>query len=270
MHVDGGHDRGDDARFARGTAPRRVRLGHLHVDHVTFSQTLDAIEAMVVSGKGGIVFTPNVDHVVMADHDERFRRAYAAATLCVADGMPILWAARLLGSPLPEKVSGSDMVWPLMERSDRHKWRVYILGGAPGVGAMAAERLRARFPRIVIAGTDAPHIDMNAPVAARADVLQRVRASKADLVLVALGAPKQELWIAEAAAALRPAVLLGVGAAVDFVAGTARRAPPWVSASGLEWLYRLGQEPRRLWRRYLVRDPEFLFIVLRELRGLTR
>ena len=110
-------------------------------------------------------------------------------------------------------------------------------------------------------------IDMGAPAATRADVVQRVRASRADLVLVALGAPKQELWNAEAAADLRPAVLLRIGAAVDFVAGTARRAPKWVSASGLEWLYRLGREPRRLWRRYLLRDPEFLFIVLRQLRG---
>jgi N-acetylglucosaminyldiphosphoundecaprenol N-acetyl-beta-D-mannosaminyltransferase len=96
-------------------------------------------------------------------------------------------------------------------------------------------------------------------------VLDSIRAANADLVLVALGAPKQELWIAEAATDLRPAVLLGIGAAVDFIAGAARRAPGWMSASGLEWLFRLAQEPRRMWRRYLVRDPEFLVIVLRDL-----
>jgi N-acetylglucosaminyldiphosphoundecaprenol N-acetyl-beta-D-mannosaminyltransferase len=96
-------------------------------------------------------------------------------------------------------------------------------------------------------------------------VLDRIRAATPDLVLVALGAPKQELWIAEAAPDLRPAVLLGIGAAVDFVAGVARRAPGWMSASGLEWFFRLAQEPRRMWRRYLVRDPEFLVIVLRDL-----
>jgi N-acetylglucosaminyldiphosphoundecaprenol N-acetyl-beta-D-mannosaminyltransferase len=236
----------------------------VNVDGVTFAQALDTIAAMVADGHGGTVFTPNVDHVVMAEHDERFRRAYDAANLSLADGMPVLWAARVLGAPLPEKISGSDLALPLMERAAREGWRVYILGGAPGVAARAAERLVERFPRIVIAGTDAPRIDMSAPASSRADVLARVRESKADVVLVALGAPKQELWIAEAAPALRPAVLLGVGAAIDFIAGTARRAPRWMSRGGLEWLYRLAQEPRRLWKRYLVRDPEFLLIVLRE------
>jgi N-acetylglucosaminyldiphosphoundecaprenol N-acetyl-beta-D-mannosaminyltransferase len=126
----------------------------------------------------------------------------------------------------------------------------------------------ARFPRISIVGVDSPRIDMDAPAPSRAEAVARVRASKADLVLVALGAPKQELWIAENARELRPAVLLGVGAVVDFIAGAVTRAPPWMSASGLEWLYRFGQEPRRLWKRYLLRDPEFLIIVLREfLRG---
>jgi N-acetylglucosaminyldiphosphoundecaprenol N-acetyl-beta-D-mannosaminyltransferase len=247
----------------------RLRLGQLHVDGVTFAQAIDVIAAMIEDGVGGAVFTPNVDHVVMAEHDGGFRRAYEGAALSLADGMPIVWASRLLGSPLPEKISGSDLALPLMERAEREGWRVYLLGGAPGVGPKAAERLVARFPRIAIAGTDAPHIDMSASPASRADVVERVRASKADVVLVALGAPKQELWIAEVAHHLRPAVLLGVGASIDFIAGTARRAPPWMSASGLEWIHRFAQEPRRLWRRYLLRDPEFLLIVLRELRRRT-
>jgi N-acetylglucosaminyldiphosphoundecaprenol N-acetyl-beta-D-mannosaminyltransferase len=244
-----------------------MRLGRLHVDEVTFAQALDAIAAMIAEGRGGTVVTPNVDHVVMADHDERFRSAYAAAALSLADGMPILWAARILGTPLPEKISGSDLVLPLMERAEREGWRVYILGGGPGVGATAAERLVQRFPRLVVAGVDSPRIDMDAAVSSRAPVLERVRAARPHLVLVALGAPKQELWMTEVAEDLRPAVLLGVGAAVDFIAGTAKRAPRWMSASGLEWLFRLGQEPRRMWRRYLLRDPEFLFIVLRDLRA---
>jgi N-acetylglucosaminyldiphosphoundecaprenol N-acetyl-beta-D-mannosaminyltransferase len=172
----------------------------------------------------------------------------------------------MLGRPLPEKISGSDLVLPLMERAAREGWRVYILGGAPGVGTLAAERLAERYPGIIIAGTDSPRIDMDAPASSRAPVLGRVRAAKADLVLVALGAPKQELFIAEAGPELRPAVLLGIGAAVDFIAGTATRAPQWMSKAGLEWLFRLAQEPRRMWRRYLLRDPEFLFIVLRDLR----
>lgn len=246
--------------------PRRIRLGRLPVDAVTFPEALDAIARMIEGATGGAVFTPNVDHVVMADDDERFNQAYQTATLSLADGMPVLWASRLFGEPLPEKISGSDLVMPLMERAEREGWRVYLLGGAPGVGERAAEQLVLRFPRIVVAGTDAPRIDMSAPAAARADVLERVRVARPNLVLVAFGAPKQELWIAESAVTLRPAVLLGVGASIDFIAGAAKRAPAWISDNGLEWLYRLVQEPRRLWKRYLLRDPKFLLIVLRQLR----
>jgi N-acetylglucosaminyldiphosphoundecaprenol N-acetyl-beta-D-mannosaminyltransferase len=255
---------------ARRSFGRRLHLGRLRIDEVTFAQALDAIAAMIADGSGGAVFTPNVDHVVLVEHDDAFRRAYEAADLTLADGMPIVWASRLLGTPLPEKISGSDLALPLMQRAEREGWRVFLLGGAPGVGSKAAERLVVRFPRIAIVGTDAPRIDMTAPAVSRAEVIQRVRESKADLVLVAFGAPKQELWIAEAAPHLRPAVLIGVGASIDFIAGTARRAPVWMSASGLEWLYRFAQEPQRLWRRYLLRDPEFLLIVLRELRRTRR
>ena len=256
--------------MSAGAPPRtrdRLRIGQIAIDPVTFSEALDTIATMVASGLGGSVLTPNLDHVVMADEHEGFRRAYAAASLCVVDGMPLLWASRLLGAPLPEKISGSDLVWPLLERARAQRWRVYLLGGAAGVGQRAAERILERLPGIVIAGIDAPTIDMNEAASSRAHVLERIRAANADLVLVGLGAPKQELWIAEAAPALGRPVLLGVGASLDFLAGTLRRAPKWMSASGLEWLFRLGQEPRRLWRRYLVRDPKFALILLRDLRA---
>jgi N-acetylglucosaminyldiphosphoundecaprenol N-acetyl-beta-D-mannosaminyltransferase len=250
--------------------PSRLQLGKLQVDRLTFAQALDRIEAMVSERTGGVVFTPNVDHVVMAGHDARFRDAYAKADLSLADGMPVVWASHLLGEPLPAKISGSDLVLPLMERANRGRWRVFLLGGGPGVADAAAAKLTARFPDLVIAGTLSPRIDMSQPASSREGILESIRAARPDVVLVALGAPKQELWIAEAAAALRPAVLLGVGAAVDFVAGTVKRAPDWISAAGLEWLYRLAREPRRLWRRYLLRDPAFLFIVLGDLRRARR
>lgn len=252
-------------RRAEGSRPR-LRLGRLDVHAVTFTEALDRIGAMIESGRGGTVFTPNVDHVVLAEEDEGFRRAYEAADLSLADGMPVVWASRLLGAPLPEKISGSDLVMPLMARAESAGWRVFLLGGGPGVAARAAERLKSDFPQIVIAGNDAPRIDMSAPPAFRLDTIESIRAARPDIVLVGLGAPKQELWIAEAAPRLRPAVLLGIGASLDFIAGTTKRAPAWMSASGLEWLYRLAKEPRRLWRRYLIRDPKFLLILLRALR----
>jgi N-acetylglucosaminyldiphosphoundecaprenol N-acetyl-beta-D-mannosaminyltransferase len=242
---------------------RRLQLGNLAVDVVTFGEALARIDAMITSGQGGTIFTPNVDHVVMVDDDARFRRAYAEADLVVPDGMPIVWASRWLDQRLPEKISGSDLVMPLVDRASRKGWRVYLLGGGDGVAQEVANRLTAKHPKLVIAGVDSPRVDIDESAAQREATLGRVKAARPDLVFVAVGSPKQEIWIAETFDALRPATVIGVGASFDFIAGKARRAPPWMSEAGLEWAFRLGMEPRRLWRRYLLRDPRFLGILLR-------
>jgi len=246
-------------------AGERARIGHLSIDRVTLVEALDAIGDLVVARRGGTVFTPNVDHVVMAGDDPRFRRAYAAVDLSLADGMPVVWACRALGLPAPEKVSGSDLAPALMKLSEDRGWGVYLLGGADGTAQLASERLRRAHPRLRVVGTASPRVELGAPLLSGDAVVEAVRRAGPDIVLVGLGAPKQELWIREAAPALRPAVLLGVGASLDFLAGLARRAPPWMSAVGLEWAYRLVHEPTRLWRRYLLRDPRFVAIVLRQL-----
>jgi N-acetylglucosaminyldiphosphoundecaprenol N-acetyl-beta-D-mannosaminyltransferase len=242
---------------------RRIHIGHVPVDAVTMDQTVDDIEAMITSGEGGSVFTPNVDHVVLADEDEQLRHAYETVSLSIPDGMPILWASRLLGTPLPEKVSGSDLVLPLMARASVRGFRVYLLGGAEGVAEQAAERLHARFPGLTICGMSSPRVAVDDAEPVRAEQVARVKETHPAIVLVAFGAPKQEVWIRDAAPALRPCVLLGIGASLDFIAGVAQRSPAWMSNAGLEWLYRLGKEPRRLWRRYLLRDPKFLAILAR-------
>jgi N-acetylglucosaminyldiphosphoundecaprenol N-acetyl-beta-D-mannosaminyltransferase len=249
-----------------GAPGRRVEMGRLAVDRCTFAEALASIAGLVDRGRGGMVFTPNVDHVVMVGEDPAFQRAYAAADLSLADGMPVVWASHLLGQPVPEKISGSDLAPALMELAEVRGFRVYLLGGAPGVAELASRNLRRTHPRLQIVGTSSPRIDLSQPPELRRDVLAEIQRAAPDLVLVALGAPKQELWMHEARQALRPAVLLGVGASIDFLAGTARRAAPWVSAAGLEWLYRLAHEPRRLWRRYLLRGPRFLGIVRADLR----
>lgn len=251
----------------RRPRPPRFHIGHLDIDHLTFAEALDAIAGLVESGQGGTVLTPNIDHVVLCEHDALLRAAYASASLSVVDGTPLLWASRLLGRPLPEKISGSDLILPLMKLAAERGFRVYLLGGGPGVAERAGERLRDVVPRLTIVGTDAPQIDTSRGAKGLDEVVARVRAARPDIVLVALGCPKQEIFMHRAAPALRPAVMLGIGAGLDFWAGTAQRAPNWVSAAGLEWLYRLVREPRRLWRRYLVRDPAFLWILLRELRS---
>lgn len=245
-------------------ARRRPRLGRVPVDPVTRAQALERIATLVEAGQGGTVFTPNVDHVVLVEEDARFRDAYDACSLSLVDGTPVLWASRALGLGVPEKVSGSDLIVPLAESAAARGWRVFCVGSAPAVLDEATRRLVARFPALQVVGHESPRVDMTADVAERRPTWERVRAARPQLVLVALGSPKGELWAHEARAALAPAVIVGVGAGLDFIAGVARRAPAWVSRIGLEWLYRLLHEPRRLWRRYLVRDPRFALIFARE------
>jgi len=248
----------------------RVRFGRLWVDALAFDDALDAVRELVERRRGGAIFTPNVDHVVMAEEHEGLRRAYRRADLSFADGMPLVWTSRILGRRIPEKLSGSDMIVPLVKLAARENWGVYMLGGMPGVpGAaeLAAQRLHAMFG-VRIVGVDPAFVSMNGDGPDDAAVLERVRAAAPDIVFVALGAPKQELWIARSLDTIRPAVAIGCGASLDFISGQLSRAPRWMSSSGFEWAFRLAQDPRRLWRRYLVRGPRFVGIVWRTARLL--
>jgi len=240
-------------------ARRRLRIGHLWIDVLSFAQALREIERLVDSRHGGAVFTPNVDHIVKAEGNEAFRRAYQRASLSLADGMPLVWVAPWLGCPLPERVAGSDLLIPLLELAARRQWRVYLLGGAPGVAELVSKILADRMG-ITVAGWDDSRIASDGSDPTGGSVT-RACAANADLILVGLGPPKQELWIDRSLEAIRPAVAIGVGASLDFLAGRFKRAPAWMARSGLEWLFRLLQEPRRLWRRYMLEGPRFLTIV---------
>jgi N-acetylglucosaminyldiphosphoundecaprenol N-acetyl-beta-D-mannosaminyltransferase len=248
----------------------RFRIGRLEVDCLTFPAALSAIEVLVRAGRGGAVFTPNVDHVVTAEDNDAFARAYAAADLTLADGMPLVWLSRWLGPRLPEKVSGSDLVPRLLDLAAARAFRVFLFGGAEGSVERAASRIQDRYPRIQIVGLASPRVEIDEPPEQRAKVVQTIQVTKPDLVLVGLGSPKQELFIHAVARDLAPAVLLGVGASIDFLAGAVPRAPAWVSSHGLEWLYRLTREPKRLAPRYLFRDPKFLWVLARDLFARAR
>ncbi|HMJ51453.1 MAG TPA: WecB/TagA/CpsF family glycosyltransferase [Polyangiaceae bacterium] len=234
------------------------------MDALTFDQAVDAIDDLVVAGEGGMIVTPNIDHLVQLEHNPVFRAAYQEASLSVVDGQMLLWASHVLGTPLPEKISGSDLMLPLARRAAERKWRVYLLGGGPGVADLAAAELKKQFD-IDIVGTDAPFVTPQGTPVEGPAVLERIAKARPQLLFVAFGAPKQELFLQHAASTIRPAVGIGVGAGFDFVAGRVKRAPRWIAKSGLEWLYRLAQEPRRLAKRYLVDDPEFLVILARTL-----
>jgi N-acetylglucosaminyldiphosphoundecaprenol N-acetyl-beta-D-mannosaminyltransferase len=247
----------------------RIRIGRVWLDSVTRAEALDKIRQLVARRLGGCVFTPNVDHILLAETNPEFRRAYRRADLVLADGVPVVWASKVLRVPVPEKLSGSDMVLPIARLAAAEGWRVYLLGGNAGVAKVAAERLEAR-EGVLIAGVDDPFIQLDGAGDTDRAVIARIRKAEPDLLFVALGAPKQELWISRHKHEIAPAVAIGVGASLDFVAGRLTRAPHWISAAGLEWLYRLVQEPRRLWRRYLLRGPRFIPVLLRGLASDRR
>ena len=238
-----------------------VRIGAVHVDRVTQGGALAAIRRLVEARKGGYVVTPNVDHVVLASPGSALAEAYRNASLSLADGQPILWMARLLGTPLPEKVSGSDLLDPLMAEAARHGWGVFLFGASDAVSLRAAARLEARHPGLFIVGRDTSRWNPQDPASSQR-VVAAIRDSGADLVVVALGCPKQELWMARHADALGSAVAIGLGGSLDFAAGAVPRAPQWMANAGLEWLYRLSREPRRLAYRYLVRDVQIVPVFL--------
>lgn len=201
--------------------------------------------------------TANVDFVQRAAKSVEIRELYRRADWIVADGVPLLWAARLRGRSLPERIAGSDLVWRLAERASREGRSLYLLGGEGEAARIAAERLQERFPGLSIAGCWSPQVGARPGDDEIERLARRIVPGHPDLVLVALGSPKQEWVISGLRPRLPGAWMLGCGITFSFVAGQVQRAPIWMQRAGLEWLHRLAQEPRRLAGRYLLRNLPF-------------
>lgn len=243
----------------------KVNLFDLSICNITYEDLCEALSARVAARQPGFIVTPNVDHVCRFHRDAAFREAYENACMVLADGMPILWSARLLGRPLREKLSGSDMLPRLSALAAERGWSVYYLGAADGVADEVARRLTERHPSLRVGGTFSPPMGFEKDEAVNEDILRRLQESKPDICFVALGSPKQEIWLHRNCERSGVPVMIGVGAAFDFVAGRARRAPVWMQKTGMEWVWRLCHEPRRLARRYLVEDAYFLLVLVREM-----
>lgn len=222
------------------------------VDDINMDEALNRIEEFVVvgrrTGKGHQIATINADFVVKSLHDAELQRILQEADMATADGMPLVWSARLLGAPIEDRVTGADMVPALAERAAQKGYSIYFLGAAPGVAEKAAKILQQQHPGLKIAGIASP-----SPEAVRAGdpaIIAECKAANPDILLVAFGNPKQEKWIYRHAQELGIPVMIGVGGTFDFIAGVTKRAPQWMQQSGLEWVYRLMQQPGRLWKRY--------------------
>lgn len=243
----------------------RSYVGDIPFDAVSLAGAVTAIDRLIDRADGGYVVTPNIDHVVLARRYPALRGVYAEASLSLADGQPIVWLTRALGRPVPARVSGSDLLSPLIAMAATRGYPVFFFGATPDVSEEAVRRLSWQHPGLRVAGRDSSWWSPDdATPPAESPIVRAVHHSGARLVVLALGCPKQELWMARHADALSPAVAIGLGASLDFVAGAVRRAPAWVSDAGLEWAYRLAQEPGRLAHRYLVRDLQIVPIVARQ------
>jgi N-acetylglucosaminyldiphosphoundecaprenol N-acetyl-beta-D-mannosaminyltransferase len=247
----------------------RVPFGRIYAHAVRTNEAIDRIFAEVDRGRGGFVVTPNVDHICIAETDPELRAAYREAFLSLPDGQPLLWMARKFNLPLPEKVSGSDLITPLLREAARLGKTVYFLGSTDASCVEAVRRLGVSIPTLRVVGWRCPHFDPYGESQTELfDGFDEIQRLKPDLVLFAFGNPKQEYAMWRYQEKYFPAVGLGVGASIDFLAGSVERSPKWMSDLGLEWAFRLSQEPGRLWRRYLVRDRAILGIFWRTRRQI--
>ncbi len=224
------------------------------IDDLTMDEALERLDAFIVNGRktGKVhqVATVNADFAVKALRDPELRYLLQEADMATADGMPLVWGARLLGVPLAGRVTGADMVPALAARAAQKGYSIYLLGAAPGVAARAGQILQEKYPGLEIAGVCSP--PYSSIFEMDRAILADIKAAKPDILLVAFGNPKQEKWIGLYGRELGVPVMIGVGGTLDFIAGETKRAPEWMQQTGLEWVFRLAQEPRRLWRRYVV------------------
>lgn len=229
-------------------------------DNLTMEEALDAGCALMEGHKGAYTVTPNPEIVMLCRDDPQMAGAVDCADLVIADGIGVIYGARMLGTPLKEKLPGIDFTAGLMKRMAERGQSVFLFGAKPGVAEAAAENIERDFPGIKIAGTNDGYFTNDGPI------IEKINQARPDLMLVCLGAPKQEKWMHDHAAMLDVGLMIGAGGSLDVFAGAAERAPEKWQKAGLEWLYRLLKEPRRIGR--MMKLPKFLILVIgRKIRG---
>jgi N-acetylglucosaminyldiphosphoundecaprenol N-acetyl-beta-D-mannosaminyltransferase len=244
---------------------KQLRLLGVKIDRVTMDETIDGVRRIVRSDgrHGHYICVANVDSVMSCRRNDRMMSALNSSFLTVPDGMPLVWAGRFLGYPIKERVAGPDLMMDLMRVSEEEGFANFFYGSSETVLTALSKNLFERFPRLKIVGSIAPPFRPLTPEQ-DLEIMEAVHAAAPDILWVGLGAPKQELWMAEHHGRLKVPVMIGVGAAFDFHAGNKKRAPLWMQRSGLEWAWRLSQEPGRLWKRYLIDDLPFFWYILKQ------
>lgn len=247
----------------------RINILGLGISAINMRLALETIQGWIVRREPNYVCVTPVHSVMECQHHPELRSVFNRSGLTTPDGMPLVWLCRLRGYRSVDRVYGPDLMLALCRLSVEHGFRHFLYGGGPGVADELAKNLKRLFPGLCIAGVCSPPFRDLAP-AEEDGIVQTINEAAADIIWVGLGSPKQERWMAQHIGKLNAPVLIGVGAAFDFHAGIKAQAPRWMQRSGLEWLFRLITEPRRLGRRYLINNPLFVMLVILQTLGLKR
>lgn len=238
---------------------KRVKILNVYVDNFSQAEVLKQL-------RYGVVFTPNVDHLIKLQNDPEFYSAYEIADYKLCDSKILYYVSRFLGTPIKEKISGSDFFPAFYNyHKDNEEIKIFLLGGQEGVAKKAQEKINTKVGREIIVEAHSPSFGFEKNEAECLEIIERINRSGATVLALGVGAPKQEKWIQKYKNLLpNIRIFMAVGATIDFEAGYKERSPKWMSEVGMEWLHRLLSEPQRLWRRYLIDDPLFFWLVLKQ------
>ncbi|NES99874.1 MAG: WecB/TagA/CpsF family glycosyltransferase [Sphaerospermopsis sp. SIO1G1] len=247
----------------------RVNICGIEIDQYSFDEVVGKIVSHALTkGVPEYVVTPNAMHILTLQQDADFRNIYDRAFLVVPDGVSLLWAAKFLETPLNGRVNGTDLFEKLCAIASEQGLKIFLLGGRPGAAEKAQETLQNRHPNLEITGTYCPDYGFENRQEELELINSKIQASAPDILFVGLGAPKQEKWIANNYLSLKVPVSIGIGVSFELVADMVSRAPVWMQKAGLEWLFRLIVEPQRLWKRYILGNPTFIWLVLKQRLGM--
>lgn len=236
----------------------KVKFMNTYIDNLTMDETIEQIDKIIQKREASYVVTPNVDHIVQLEKDSLLQSVYEHAGLVVADGQPMIWISRWYKRPIKEKVSGSDLFLYLCDMCAKKGYSLFILGAAEGVGLRAANNMKRTYKGLNITGVYSPKYGFESDEEELARIKNEILIANPDVLILALGSPKQEYFMYKYYKELNVPISLGLGAAVDFAAGEQKRAPKWMQKYGLEWFYRVLREPKRMTKRYF---KDFIYII---------
>jgi len=250
--------------FEKDSSASQVDIMGIGFNNLTMEETIEKVEQLINAQKPSMIFTLNVHRTVSAIQNRSIKEIYDIADIILPDGVPLVWISRILGNPLKERIAGADLFPLFCETASRKGYKIFLLGAAPGIAEKTKEILEKRHSGIKVVGTFSPSFGFENDVDENRKIVSIIKKANPDVLFIALGHPKEEEWILKYRNEIKVPVSIGIGATFDFISGKLRRAPKWLQTIGLEWFFRICQEPRRLWKRYLIGNTYFIWLVFRK------